>query len=248
MIRVKNITIGRGMPKVCVPVVGKTTEEIMAELKAISNYPIDLVEWRVDYFDEVRNINAVLQVLKQIRQQLQDTPLIFTFRTVNEGGNKPLEIQKYKELYQAVIETNTIDLIDIELFISDDIQNELILLAKQNNILVILSNHDFHQTPPKRVIIERLKLAKDNGADIPKIAVMPKNPGDVLVLLDATYTMADTHANLPIVTMAMGEIGKITRTVGEVFGSAITFAAVTESSAPGQVNIEEMKKILGFFH
>ncbi|CQR46510.1 3-dehydroquinate dehydratase [Paraliobacillus sp. PM-2] len=248
IIRVKNIIIGQGKPKICVPIVGKTREEIDEAVEAIKEHEVDLVEWRVDYFEEVTSIPTVIHVLKQIRKKLEQIPIIFTFRTVNEGGNKPLDLHTYKALYQAVINTKDIDLIDVELFIGDNTRNDLMEEAKQNNLIVILSNHDFHKTPSKQEIINRLTSAQQSGADIAKIAVMPKTPKDVLVLLDATYTMIETDAKIPIITMAMDQLGILTRTSGEIFGSSVTFASVTEASAPGQVNITQLKKILTLFH
>ncbi|MFB1051218.1 type I 3-dehydroquinate dehydratase [Paraliobacillus sp. JSM ZJ581] len=247
IIRVKDVIIGQGKPKICVPIVGSTLEEINIAVEAIKAYEVDLVEWRVDFFNQVTSILEVIEMLKQIKNKIENIPIIFTFRTEHEGGNKPLDLSTYKALYQAVIKTNYIDLIDIELFLPDSIRDELIDHAKQNNIAVILSNHDFQQTPTKQEIINRLTLAQETGADIAKIAVMPKTPADVLVLLDATYTMKEKYAQVPIITMAMAQLGMLTRATGEIFGSSVTFASITESSAPGQVNIEELKQIVDIF-
>ncbi|WP_182201282.1 type I 3-dehydroquinate dehydratase [Paraliobacillus salinarum] len=247
LIQVRDVTIGQGKPKICVPIVGRTLEEINVALEKIIENEVDLVEWRVDLFNQVTDISIVIKILEQIKSKLENIPIIFTFRTVNEGGNTSLDLCTYKALYQAVIETNYIDLIDIELFLASSIRDELIDYAKQNNIRVILSNHDFKQTPPKQEIIHRLTLAQEKSADIAKIAVMPKTPADVLVLLDATYIMKEKHAQIPIITMAMGDLGILSRMTGEIFGSSVTFASITESSAPGQMNIKELKEMLDTF-
>ncbi|GAA5417150.1 3-dehydroquinate dehydratase [Paraliobacillus ryukyuensis] len=247
-IQVRNITIGEGKPKVCVPIVGKTLAEINEALQVIANQQIDLIEWRADFFQAVDDMNQVTTVLKEIRQQLQTSPIIFTFRTAEEGGNKKFSLDAYSQLYQGVIHTGLIDFIDIELFIEASTRNELVASAKQNEVLTIISNHDFAKTPSKEAIINRLKLAQDIGGDVAKIAVMPTNPGDVLTLLEATYTMAETYATIPIITMAMDQLGTLSRTVGGLFGSSVTFASITKSSAPGQVNIKELQQMLDYFY
>ena len=52
-VQVRNIVIGEGRPKICVPIVGKKTTDILEEAKKITALPVDVVEWRVDWFDDV---------------------------------------------------------------------------------------------------------------------------------------------------------------------------------------------------
>ena len=70
-----------------------------------------------------------------------------------------------------------------------------------------MSNHDFHKTPAQEDIIYRLRRMQDLGADLPKIAVMPQSPQDVLTLLAATLTMKEKYATRPLITMSMGKSG-----------------------------------------
>ena len=86
------------------------------------------------------------------------------------------------------------------------------------------------------------------GADIPKIAVIPQNKKDVLVLLSATEEMATEYADRPIITMSMSGTGLISRLSGEVFGSSCTFGAVGKTSAPGQMNAADLDTILRSIH
>jgi len=74
--------------------------------------------------------------------------------------------------------------------------------------------------------------------------VMPKNSTDVLTLIEATNDMKVEFADRPIVTMSMGSLGMVSRISGGVFGSAMTFGSAKQASAPGQVPINELKRIL----
>ena len=107
----------------------------------------------------------------------------------------------------------------------------------------MLCNHDFERTPPKDVIAGRLKKMEALGADICKIAVMPQSPQDVLTLLDAAYSVFQT-ASVPLVSVSMGRFGAVSRIAGGMFGSAMTFAAAEKASAPGQINVGELRNIL----
>ena len=247
-VKVRNIEIGAGIPKICVPIVGVTREEILAAAENIKSIPVDVVEWRVDWFEGVFEFDKVEDVLKDLREALGETPILFTFRTSKEGGEKAIEAEPYKELNIAAAKTGYVDLVDVEAFTGDDAVKAVVETAHANGVKVIASNHDFHKTPAKEEIVSRLRKMQDLGADIPKIAVMPQNKKDVLTLLAATEEMVSEYADRPIITMSMSGTGVISRLCGEVFGSALTFGAVGKVSAPGQMGIEDLTTVLGLLH
>jgi len=139
-------------------------------------------------------------------------------------------------------------LLDVEAFIGDKVVKDIIKTAHIAGVKVVASNHDFEKTPPKKDIIYRLRKMQDLGADIPKIAVMPKCKLDVLELLEATVIMSEKYADRPIITISMSKIGTISRLLGEEFGSALTFGAVNKASAPGQIDVEDLHSILHLLH
>lgn len=89
-VKVRNIEIGAGIPKICVPIVGVTKEEIIAEAKTFDSIPVDVVEWRVDWFENVFEFDKVEDVLKDLREALGETPILFTFRTSKKAEKKQL--------------------------------------------------------------------------------------------------------------------------------------------------------------
>ena len=113
---VRNVKIGEGVPKICVPIVGVTKEEIINEAKTFENIPVDVVEWRVDWFEHVFEFEKVEEVLKELREALGETPLLFTFRTSKEGGEKAIEAKEYAELNKKAAATGYVDLVDVEAF------------------------------------------------------------------------------------------------------------------------------------
>lgn len=247
-VKVRNVEIGSGVPKICVPIVGVTKEDIMAEAKSFDNIPVDVVEWRVDWFENVFDFSKVKDTLKDLRAVLGDTPLLMTFRTSKEGGEKSIEIDDYAMFNIKVAETGYVDLIDVEVFTGDDVVKKIIAGAHNAGVKVIASNHDFNKTPDKDDIISRLRKMQDLGADILKIAVMPTNKKDVLTLLAATEEMYSDYAERPIITMSMAGTGVISRLCGEVFGSSLTFGAAGKASAPGQMGVNDLSTVLALLH
>lgn len=243
-VKIRGIEIGAGSPKIIVPIVGVTKEDIIEEAKTFDSIPIDVVEWRVDWFEDVFDFAKVEDVLKDLREVLGNIPLLMTFRTSKEGGEKAIEADAYAELNKKAAATGLVDLVDVEAFTGDEVVKDIIEGAHAHGVKVVASNHDFDKTPDKDDIVGRLVKMQELGADIPKIAVMPQCKKDVLTLLEATREMAEEHADRPIITMAMAGTGLISRLCGEVFGSALTFGAVGKASAPGQMNASDLREIL----
>lgn len=243
-VKVRDIEIGAGIPKIIVPIVGTTKEEIINTAKSFKSVPLDVVEWRVDWFDGVFDFDQVKDVLKDLRDVLGNTPILMTFRTSKEGGEKSIDPEAYAELNIKAAQTGYIDFVDVEIFTGDAIVKKIINGAHGAGVKVIASNHDFDKTPAKSDIIYRLRKMQDAGADIPKIAVMPQSKKDVLTLLEATEEMVTNYADRPIITMSMAGTGVISRLCGEVFGSSMTFGAAGKASAPGQIDVNDLAKVL----
>lgn len=247
-IMIRGVAIGEGIPKICVPIVGKTREEIVKAAEEIRTLPVDVVEWRADWYEEIFEADVVLDVLQELRRILGKLPLLFTFRTKKEGGEKEIDEKNYRTLNQLVVESGLADLIDVEVFSGDEVVNDLVRTAHENEVKVIGSNHDFEKTPSKEEIIRRLQKMQELDVDLPKIAVMPRKKEDVLTLLAATEEMNRKYADRPIITMSMAGDGIISRLCGEVFGSALTFGAAGQASAPGQIGVKELRQILTILH
>ena len=247
-VKVRDIEIGAGAPKIIVPIVGKTKDEIITEAKTFDSIPVDVVEWRADWFEGVFDFAQVKDVLTDLREVLGNIPILMTFRTSKEGGEKAIDDDAYAELNLNAAKSGLVDLIDVEIFTGDAVVREIIDGAHAAGVKVVASNHDFHKTPAKSDIIYRLRKMQDMGADIPKIAVMPQNKRDVLTLLAATEEMVTDYADRPVITMSMAGTGVISRLCGEVFGSSMTFGAAGKASAPGQMGVNDLNTVLGLLH
>lgn len=248
VVQVKDVMIGDNIPKICVPITGKNEKEILDEASSLKELKLDIVEWRVDFYEEVLNLTKVKDTLLKLSNILSNRPILFTFRNKVEGGEKEITIEYYLKLNLEVIKTKLVDLIDVELFSGDKLVKEIVKIAHENNVKVIISNHDFFKTPNKEEIKSRLIKMLDLKGDLPKIAVMPQNKSDVLTLLCATNEMKIKYPENPIITMSMGKTGVISRLCGEFFGSCLTFGAAKKASAPGQIKSEELQKIIKLFH
>ena len=247
-VAIRGLVLGEGRPKICIPIIGKTKEEILEEAKKVRKLPADIVEWRGDWYEDVFHGERLRETLRALREVLGEKPLLFTFRSIQEGGERPVRPDQYLDMNREVCASGCADAVDVELFLDAKISKAVTDMAHRFGKVVIASNHDFIKTPEKDEIIRRLILMDEMGADILKIAVMPKQASDVLELLGATEEMLRLYTEKPLVAMSMGPLGLVSRICGETFGSAMTFGAGEKASAPGQMPAEKLEKVLEAIH
>ena len=243
---VRGIHIGEGKPKVCLPIVGKNEKEIIQQFQSFQGLPYDVIELRIDFYQEIRNSSSLKSVLQKLRS-MTDLPILLTYRSSREGGQMQLSDEEYQTFVKQACESQCIDLIDIELMSGNTLVFQLVEIAHQNDIKVVMSNHDFDKTPCFSDMMNRLEQMEILVADICKLDVMPITYKDVITLLNMTLEMSH-KLERPIVTMAMGKIGVISRITGELTGSSMTFASAGKISAPGQMNVIDMQVLLEAIH
>lgn len=243
-VRIGALELGSGRPKICVPITGKTTEEIIEQTQKIKEAKPDLAEWRGDLFADIFEESKVQEVLEEIHRILEEIPLLFTFRTKNEGGNRDISIEDYIHLNEQLSKSAYIQLLDVEVYMDFEKMKSLIEAVHKNGKTVIGSHHRFDCTPSAADMLEVLKTIEKAGADILKLAVMPIENSDVEHVFQATNEAVCDHVHHPVVTMSMGALGVRSRICGEIYGSSMTFACVGEASAPGQMEIEELRNAM----
>lgn len=237
--------IGEGsQPLICAPLIGKTCGNVLEELCGILKKKPDMIEWRADFFVDIASTTTVLELARKIKENAGPIPVIFTIRSVHEGGQPiALSDDEALKLNASICRDTSIEYVDYELRNSTAKIHRLRQVATEYSTKIILSYHNFDHTPEENDLWETFKTAESYGADVVKVAVMPKNPEDILTLLSVTLK-AKRKLKVPVITMSMGGDGALTRVVGGVFGSAVTFAVGRNSSAPGQIAIEDMQSIM----
>jgi len=247
-IKVRNLIFGQGKPKICVPITGRTKEEILQRTEELKAAAPDLAEWRADWYEDVKQEECLKDILQTLRGRLGNMPLLVTFRTKGEGGEQEIASADYEKFLERVLALEIADMLDAELFMGEELFKRICKKAHKAGVRVVGSSHDFEKTPSRQEIIDRLCRMQELGADFLKLAAMPRDAGDVLTLLEATWEMKKTYARQPVITMSMGGTGVISRLSGEIFGSVLTFGSAGQASAPGQVEAEKLKNILELLH
>jgi 3-dehydroquinate dehydratase-1 len=211
--------------KIAIPIFKKDKNSALKAGKDYIKKGADILELRIDGLS-----NPNTKIVKDIIEEI-NFPTIITNRKKSEGGF----FEGSEEERVAILQecSCVADYVDIEL------QTDLkyIKSIKNSAVKTIISFHDFEKTPPVDDLLAIVKKEKKLG-DIAKIAVMPKNLEDTIIVLAILSRCKDTIA------ISMGELGSYTRIIASKFSSPITFASGDDTTAPGQIDIETMKLML----
>jgi 3-dehydroquinate dehydratase-1 len=188
----------------------------------------DIFELRVDCFKG--DFKSCCDYIKKIRSAIQ-LPAILTIRETKQNASKRL--QMFKRLIDCA------DAVDIE--IDAPILSKVVKLAKDKTI--IISDHDFKKTPKNAKLGEFVDKAMAAGADIAKIAAMPKTKKDIARLLHFTESRSEN-----MISISMGSLGVISRVIAPLFNSLLTYGYVTKAVAPGQISLEMLIEELRLFY
>ena len=239
----KQTVLGDGVPKICIPVTGVTEREILEQARAAAAEKPDLLEWRADFYEKTGEREAAEKVLTAVSDICGQIPILFTFRSAAEGGNRAISTEAYRELNLWAAERPETDMIDVEGCMDGLDAGSLVAAVQKAGKPVAASCHFFSRTPDRAEMLSVLEELERTGADILKLAVMPSCPGDVLALLEVTAEM-DGRTERPLITMSMGRLGAVSRVSGRLTGSALTFGTAGAASAPGQLPAAELRRML----
>lgn len=188
-------------------------------------YRLDLAETGVDALQEELSL-----------------PVLVTNRVTREGGDAPPGEERLDALCRA-IEQPAVEAVDIERSsVSDGDGRRVIESAREHDVAVVVSTHDFERTPDCDRLRELLVEASRWG-DVAKLAVTAMTVDDVLDLLSVTREL--TCEGETVATMAMGEAGRHSRVVVPLYGSRLGYAPLEaeRATAPGQYDLETFRRV-----
>jgi len=186
-----------------------------------------LIELRIDMLS-----NTQLPFVQKQIAQCTPMPILGTIRSSLEGGNWRQSEDSRLNLFGEIM--HSLDAIDIE-FSAEKIRNPIISLAKKNKKTVIVSYHNFTETPSPDRLTHLIKKAKETGPHIIKIATMVNRAEDIQTLKTVLAT-----AKVPLCILGMGKKGQITRSLFPKHGSCLTFGHLGTATAPGQTALPEL--------
>lgn len=192
-------------------------------------------ELRADLLADPAQVRAALTAVRAA----SSLPLLLTYRSATEGGKGAGHGQGYEDYLASLLQLRPpVAAVDIEM--ACPASKALVAEAKAGGYDVVGSCHDFTATPSRAQIAEKLVQITADGADITKVAYMPRNAQDVAALRHAAHDFADAYPRQPLIAISMGQLGAPSRTD---LANCLTFATIADgaASAPGQATIAHVR-------
>lgn len=244
---IKGQTFGEGMPVLCVTIAEQREEDILRQVKSLTDECIPMIEIRGDFFDGLYDEDRLTEFFRTLSPMVENTVLLFTVRTIPQGGRTEPSASYLQKIYDIAAISGVCDFIDIEYNEFPHPAQE-IRRIHECGVRVLTSDHDYMQTAKSVDLLDLLEKMRKAGADMVELAVTPEDPDDLLELLKVTNRFHRSHPDTPVITLSMGEDGFLTRVTGEIFGSAVTFGKAGKSDLNGHVSYKKLQMILNQVH
>ncbi|KAK9139467.1 hypothetical protein Scep_009148 [Stephania cephalantha] len=219
-----------GGSMICVPILGESVDRMLAQMNEAKVAGADLVEIRLDYLQSFQPHRDLELLIKRC-----PLPTLITYRPKWEGGRYEGDDNKRLDAFRIAMELGA-DYVDVEFKVGHEFINS-INQRKPEKCKVIVSSHNFHDTPSFDEISSLAARIQAVGADIVKVATTALDITDVVRIFQLTV-----HSQVPVIGLVMKERGLISRLLCPKFGGYLTFAALEKGqlSAPGQPKIDDL--------
>ncbi|MDD6881119.1 MAG: type I 3-dehydroquinate dehydratase [Firmicutes bacterium] len=223
-------------PKICLSLNCRTIEDLIEELEEFKEYA-EVIEWCVDKTEGADQYSEeeFAHKLLMVKSFCDRKPLIIDYKGDEEIGNR---IQRWA--------MGRADIIDID---ADNTQiHQMIKEAKKKKTKTLISYHVFdHMMSKDEIATQLLRMEKTKG-DILKVACFAEKEIDTYEVLEAASAYTKLSKHKPIVAIAMGEEGQVSRICAGEFGSIMTYACGKEATAPGQFNARDLSRYLDKYY
>jgi len=217
--------------QICVPIAAENASEAMRLIRKAEAKGANLIELRLDYLDDLGGISEIVGSTS--------LPIIATNRQYEQGGHRP---QKEDQRVQALLDVADKGFRYVDVELTTHGLESVIRELKKTDAKLIVSFHDFKQTPNATELEKIVESQMKIGADICKLVTTANTIDDSLSCLLLTSKMSQ---KAKIVCFAMGKMGILSRVLCPLFGAQFTYASVEKGreTASGQPSISDLKKL-----
>lgn len=219
----------------CIPIVASDLNEAKTLIDSALEIGPDFIEFRFDSYED-----SVEDLIKLLKEAKKHTGIIFTYRKQEEGGVRYSDNDERLRVIDEFIDNKVIDYIDVEM------QNDKKFLdhvrTSSKDLDLILSNHDFNKLPEIDEILDRFNKALKTG-DVIKGAYKVNDDQDIIDLIEIGHEFKSENPHTPLILIAMGDHGVISRVYPELFNSNLIFISNLKGSAPGQLSYNNTIKL-----
>lgn len=216
--------------KTCVSIAENSSDKIKQNLKDALKKS-DYVEIRFDFL-KTDEIPKTLEIIKNDLKRV-----VCTLRPKSEGGKFEGGEKERISILKLIAEYNPF-LLDVE-FNTIKENKELVKYLKSTKTKLLISWHDFKKTPKFSELKNMMSKMTKFSHNV-KIVTTAKSVDDST----RTLQLYSKNGKNNLIAFAMGDNGRVSRILCLYLGSPYTYVSLGKPVAPGQLSIDEVKKII----
>lgn len=231
-------------PKICLSLSCKDLLEVKHEIAEFGQYA-QIIEWCADKMEGAANYTkeGFIADAKEVKKLCGRKTLSIDYKAAD--GETTQEAQK-KASQVMMWALEACDMIDIDAYNPD--LKSLVKAAKRKRVKTEVSYHEFECMPDRNQIAEMFLKLEKTGADILKVACFASEEMDTYSILEGAAAYSQLKGAKPIVAIAMGQEGQVSRICAGDFGSVISYACGSVPTAPGQFNARQLSKYMDKYY
>lgn len=231
-------------PEICLSLSCKNLLEVKHEIAEFGQYA-QIIEWCADSMEGAYGYTkeSFLEDAKEVKKLCGRKTLSIDYKAA-DGEEVEAAVRKANRVMGWAVEVA--DMIDID---ADNPEIErLIKMAKRKRVKTEISHHEFSRMPDRNEIAEMFIRLEKTGGDILKVACFAEEEADTYSILEGASAYSQLSGAKPIVAIAMGEEGRVSRICAGDFGSVISYACGSVPTAPGQFNARQLSNYMDKYY
>lgn len=220
------------LPRICIALGFPDADSLLAHARKEYDAGERFFEFRIDHLPSPEQGIAAI---RKFLARHSDCTLLATCRRRQNNGKFNGSVEEQVRVLEAAIAAGA-KAIDIEIESAENCPDRLETL--RSKAYVLLSYHNYGGTPPLDSILRRMSRLPADGY---KIVTTARKPSDNYRVL----SLARAYPKIPMVLLAMGEMGFATRVLSTAIGGLYTYAApnAAAGTAAGQVSAHQLRHL-----
>lgn len=239
-VKLRNVVLGSGHLALIMPIAARSFEEVISLAKEFEPYDADILEWRVDYLEDLENLPALLETAKALREAVGERSIMVTPRHHEENGVREIKPEAKEKILFTLIRSGQIDMVDVEMRYGKSYIQNIRQECHRYGVALMVSYHDLKRTPDTPEVISLLQKEVELGADVCKVSFVAETYGDTDRLGKSIGKAREAGIDVPIVSISAGPKGVLSRICGDVFGSDGTFVSTGKTH---QIHIDDVRAL-----
>jgi 3-dehydroquinate dehydratase/shikimate dehydrogenase len=222
----------KALPRICIALGLPDTAKLLEHANREADAGESFLEFRLDFLDKPEK---GADAIREFQTKHPECIVLATVRRHQNHGKFNGSIEEQLKILDESVEAGA-RAVDVEIETAEQCADKLHQFRGRAE--TIISYHNFEATPPLEPVLKRMMRVP---AEAYKLVATPRKPSDYGRIL----ALPKAHPRVPLIVLAMGELGFPSRVLSPLCGGLYTYAAPNsaQGTAAGQVSARLLRHL-----